>query len=112
MSSVAGLIAIPNEIPYIASKWGIIGATKAAALEYASQGIRVNAVCPGGIRTKMFLRWLEEDPAREKLGNAAHPIGRIGEPREIGDVVTWLCSEEASFVTGAAISVDGGFTLP
>ena len=79
-------------------------------MDYASSGIRVNAVCPGAVRTPMLEKYLADDPSRERFLASAHPVGRIGMPREISDVVVWLCSDASSFVTGAAIPVDGGFS--
>jgi NAD(P)-dependent dehydrogenase (short-subunit alcohol dehydrogenase family) len=95
--------------PYVASKHGIIGITKTAALEYATAGIRVNAVCPGIIHTQMIERFTHGDPAAMQAMQATEPIGRLGEPEEIGAAVAWLCSDAASFVTGVALPVDGGF---
>lgn len=109
-ASVAGLVGFANLAPYVASKHGVVGLTRTAALEYAAQGIRVNAVCPGVIRTPMVARVFEEDPAMEEQMSAMEPIGRLGEPGEIGEAVAWLASDAASFVTGQAIAVDGGLT--
>ena len=99
-----------HSTPYIASKHGVIGLTKTAALEYSAQGIRVNAVCPGTIRTAPIELMMDGDPTIEDALAAQHPIGRIGEPSEIAEAVVWLCSDAASFVTGHAMSVDGGWT--
>lgn len=109
-ASVAGLVGFANLAPYVASKHGVVGLTRAAALEYGTQGIRVNAVCPGVIRTPMVSRVIEEDPSLEEQFAAMEPIGRLGEPEEIGEAVAWLCSDRASFVTGQALAVDGGLT--
>jgi len=105
-SSIAGTVGFPELSPYVASKHGVIGLTKAAALEYGQAGVRVNAVCPGVIDTPMV-----EASAESTIEQvtAATPIGRLGEPREIGDAVVWLCSDEASFVTGEAMVIDGGY---
>lgn len=111
LSSVAGLVAVPQQVQYIASKFGVIGLTKSAAIDYAPQGIRANAICPGGTRTPMLARWLEADPSREKFAAAGHPLGRIGEPEEIAEAIAWLLSDAASFVTGAVLTVDGGLTI-
>jgi NAD(P)-dependent dehydrogenase (short-subunit alcohol dehydrogenase family) len=108
-SSVAGLVGFANIPAYTASKHGVAGLTKVAALEFAQKGVRVNAVCPGVIRTPMIERFTGGNPDIEAQFTAGEPIGRLGEPREIADAVVWLCSDEASFVTGAAIPVDGGW---
>ncbi|TDJ33967.1 MAG: SDR family oxidoreductase [Gammaproteobacteria bacterium] len=109
-SSVAGLIGIRGFGLYAASKHAVIGLTKTAALEWSEQGIRVNAVCPAAIETEMShrIRAMRGDPD-EQLQHLikVHPIGRIGEPEEVADAAVWLCSDEASFVTGHAMPVDG-----
>ncbi len=110
-SSVAGFIGLPRESAYVAAKHAVLGLTKTAALEYADQDIRVNAVCPGVIRTPMTEFFIDGDPEAEKAAVARHPMGRLGEPREIGDAVVWLCSDRASFVTGHPLVVDGGHLL-
>ena len=86
----------------------MVGLTKTAAIEFAKKGIRVNAVCPGGIRTEMLQRALDEKPWVEKQLLKLQPIGRLGDPAEVGKVVVFLCSDDASFVTGHAMPVDGG----
>ena len=107
-ASVAGLIGGRGLAAYVASKHGVVGLTKTAALEYAQQGIRVNCVCPGVIHTPMTERaW--SDPERRAQIIAMEPLGRIGNPEEIAEAVVWLCSDAASFVTGHAMSVDGGY---
>lgn len=108
-SSVAGLVGFPGIPAYTASKHGILGLTRTAALEYAQQGIRVNAVCPGVIRTAMVERFTHQDPQTEAQLVASEPVGRMGTPEEIAAAVLWLCSDAASFVTGHAMAVDGGF---
>ncbi len=107
-SSVAGLVAFRTMGPYVASKHGVIGLTKTAALEYSNHGIRVNAICPGAIRTPMIDAFIDNDPQTEANMSALQPIGRMGRPEEVANLVLWLCSEAASFVTGAAIAIDGG----
>jgi NAD(P)-dependent dehydrogenase (short-subunit alcohol dehydrogenase family) len=110
-ASVAGLIGAPGLSPYVASKHAVIGLTRTASAELASQGIRVNAVCPGLIRTPMLDR-LEANIGREGMAAyvAATPIQRVADPSEVAEAVVWLCSDAASFVTGSAMTVDGGFT--
>lgn len=108
-ASIAGVVGFPELSPYVASKHGVLGLTKTAALEYSEEGVRVNAICPGVIDTPMVERASEDSEAVEGA-IAATPIGRLGEPEEIGDVAVWLCSEDASFVTGEAMVVDGGYT--
>jgi NAD(P)-dependent dehydrogenase (short-subunit alcohol dehydrogenase family) len=110
-ASSLGQVAIANASEYIAAKHGVIGLTRAAAAEYGRQRVRVNAVLPGIVLTPMISR-LVADPTFgaffEKV-KERHPIGRFGEPREIGAAVKWLLSDEASFVNGAAFAVDGGY---
>ena len=108
-ASVAGLVGFRYGPAYVASKHGVNGLTKTAALEYAKAGIRVNAVCPGVIRTPMFERGLQKNPDLEERFAGVHPVGRIGQPEEIARAVVWLCSPAASFVTGTQLPVDGGF---
>jgi len=109
-SSIAGLRGFPGAAAYVASKHGLVGLTRTAALECAAHGVRVNAVCPGIIHTAMIDRYTRGDPDRERALVAGEPIGRMGAPGEVADAVLWLCSEAATFVTGAAIPVDGGWT--
>jgi NAD(P)-dependent dehydrogenase (short-subunit alcohol dehydrogenase family) len=108
-ASVAGLVGLVELPAYVASKHGIVGLTRTAALEYAQQGIRVNAVCPGVIRTPMVERFAAANPRAQAELSAVEPIGRIGEPEEVAEAVVWLCSEAASFITGACLPVDGGW---
>lgn len=110
-SSVAGLVGFPGLPAYVASKHGLVGLTRATALEYATAGIRVNAVCPGVIATDMITRFTHDDPTQLAALTAQEPIGRLGEPREVADVVLWLWSDQSSFVTGQAIAVDGGMAV-
>ena len=107
-ASVAGLVGFPGLGAYVASKHGVIGLTKTAALEYAKAGIRVNCVCPGLIDTPMVGRLGGSDPAMVAGLVAAEPVGRLGRPSEIGEAAVWLCSDHASFVTGHSMVVDGG----
>ena len=100
-----------NVSAYAASKHGVVGLTRSAAAEYASQGIRINCVCPGHIATGMNLEFWKANPEAEQSMLRQLPIGRFGEPGEIAAVVTWLCSEGASFVHGHAFSVDGAMTM-
>ena len=109
-ASIAGLVGFPSAPAYVASKHGVVGLTKTAALDYAAQGIRVNALCPGVIRTPMITRATGGDAEAEAGYAAAEPIHRLGEPEEMADVVLWLCSGRSSFVTGQAIAADGGWT--
>ena len=108
-SSIAGLIGYPGHAPYTASKHAVIGLTKTAALEYAKQGIRVNAVCPGATETSL-LDGLAGDSDTIEYIKSLHPIGRLAKPEEIANAVVWLCSNEASFILGQEIAIDGGFT--
>lgn len=108
-SSVAGLIGFKKAPAYVASKHGVIGLTKTAALECAKLRIRVNAVCPGIIKTPMIDRATANKKEAEQEFMAMEPVGRFGLPEEIANAVLWLCSDEASFVTGIEIPVDGGF---
>lgn len=110
-ASVAGLNGAPRMSAYSASKHAVIGLTKSTAAEFASRHIRINAVCPGVIRTPMYQRWVDADPAAAERVAALHPARRIGEPEEVAAAVLWLCSPAASFVTGLAHTVDGGFTV-
>jgi len=107
-ASAAGLVGTRGTSAYVASKHGVVGLTKTAALEYATQGIRVNCVCPGYIQTPMTARGLS-DPERQAQISARHPLGRVGTPEEVAEAVVWLCSDAASFVTGHAMTVDGGY---
>jgi NAD(P)-dependent dehydrogenase (short-subunit alcohol dehydrogenase family) len=108
-ASVAGLIGFPGLPAYVVSKHGVVGLTKTAALEYAKQGIRINAVCPGIIHTDMIDRITGMDKEVEKQYISMEPVGRMGNPQEVAEAVIWLCSDAASFVTGHSMSVDGGW---
>ena len=109
VASIAGLIGFPGLPAYVVSKHGIVGLTKTAALEYAKRGIRVNTVCPGVIKTAMVDRITGKDKAVEKKYEDMEPVGRMGQPEEVAEAIIWLCSDAASFVTGDAIAVDGGW---
>lgn len=109
-SSVAGLVGFAGAAAYVASKHGVVGLTKAAALDYATAGIRINAISPGVIDTPMVAQAVAGNPELEAGLMAAEPIGRLGRPEEVGEAAYWLCSDAASYVTGQAIAVDGGFT--
>jgi NAD(P)-dependent dehydrogenase (short-subunit alcohol dehydrogenase family) len=109
-ASVVGLTGRRDTPAYVASKHGIIGLTKATALDYGKRGIRVNAVCPGTIRTAMYVRRLGDDPALDARLAAGTPVGRIGTPEDVAEAVVWLCSDAATFVTGHSLVVDGGDT--
>jgi NAD(P)-dependent dehydrogenase (short-subunit alcohol dehydrogenase family) len=107
-ASSAGLVGTKGMVAYVAAKHGVVGLTRAAALEYARQDVRVNAVCPGMIYTPMWQRSISDELTEQLL--ASDPIGRLGRPGEIAEAVVWLCGPEASFVNGTIMPVDGGFT--
>lgn len=109
-ASIAGLVGFPSAPAYVASKHGVVGLTKTAALELAPEKIRVNALCPGVIKTPMITRATGGDPEAEAAYASAEPVHRLGEPEEMADVVVWLLSDRSSFVTGQAIAADGGWT--
>ena len=108
VSSTLGLRGSPFAAPYSASKHGVLGLTRTAALEYAQQGIRVNAVCPGAIDTPMMDETFERFPGFRETLTAYVPMGRMGGPEEVAGAIAWLCSDAASFVTGEALTVEGG----
>jgi len=110
-ASVAGLKPVRSSPAYAAAKHAVIGLTKSAALEYADKGVRINAVCPGWVRTAPVEEALKRDPSVEERILEDEPIGRIGSPNEVADAVLWLCSGASSFVLGEALVVDGGCML-
>jgi NAD(P)-dependent dehydrogenase (short-subunit alcohol dehydrogenase family) len=107
-SSIGGLKAAPRQPLYGATKHAVIGMTKAAAIEYGRHGIRVNAVCPGVIRTAMMERAIAREPKRQKYIDRIHPIGRLGEAEDIARAVVFLSSDDAAFILGHPLAVDGG----
>lgn len=109
ISSGAGILGVPNRLPYVASKFGVSGITRTMGAELGAFGIRVNAIAPGMIRTP-FTAYMFDDPEKAKRIRAAHAIGREGEPEEIAAVAAFLLTDDASFMTGAVVSVDGGQT--
>jgi NAD(P)-dependent dehydrogenase (short-subunit alcohol dehydrogenase family) len=109
-ASTAGLLGAVRMGAYAAAKHGVVGLTRTAALECARSNIRINAICPGVVGTPVILQWFEENERLKRSMIAQEPIGRVGNPEEIANAVVWLFSDRASFVTGAAIPVDGGLT--
>ena len=110
-SSVGGLIGLAGMAIYNATKHGVLGMTKSAALDYAKKGIRINAVCPGIIQTEMAASSMGGREAVQKLAATRHPIGRAGESAEVADAVLWLCSPQSSMLIGQSIALDGGRTI-
>ena len=106
-SSGAGIIGYPGLAPYVSAKHGVLGLTKTAALEYATAGIRVNAVCPGSTDTPMMRGFIAGDPAIEEAMKATVPMGELGRPEQLAEAVVWLCSDRASWVSGESMLVDG-----
>lgn len=113
MASISGLSGGRMGAAYYASKHGVVGITRSTAIEYADKGVRVNAVAPAVIETPMIERAeLVTDPAFEQRMLSLHPLGRFGVPDEVADAVVWLCSDQASFITGHTLPVDGGYLVP
>ncbi|GGC72923.1 SDR family oxidoreductase [Haloferax sulfurifontis] len=110
MASILGKVGFANASHYVAAKHGVLGLTKTAAIEYAEQGVRVNAVCPGFIDTPLLGEGGLDDPEARKGIESLHPMNRLGDVDEIASAVVWLCSDGASFTTGEALTVDGGYT--
>jgi len=108
-SSVDGQRGYPRNPAYSAAKHGVLGLTKSAAIQYASEGIRINAVCPGWIRTAPVESILKHEPQSEKEMILHQPIGRLGRAEEVAEAVVWLCSDKASLIVGTALAVDGGY---
>ena len=108
-ASICGLVGLERLPAYNASKHGVVGLTRTAALEYAAKNIRVNCVCPGGVRTPMLERIIDSGGMSEQEAIAAEPVGRMGKPEEIAEGVVWLLSDAASFVTGHPMAIDGGW---
>ena len=107
-ASDAGLAGVPEMAAYVAAKHGVVGITQVAALDYAKDHIRVNAICPGVIHTPMIDRMSASNPETAKMLTAATPLARMGEPEEVVEAAVWLCSDRASYITGVAYPVDGG----
>ena len=110
-SSVAGLVGIPGQPIYVASKHAVSGLTKSAAVEYAGRGIRINAVCPGLVDTPLLERIYASNPDLKSEADSWQPIGRTAQPEEIAEAVVWLCSDRASFVVGHMMTIDGGLVV-
>lgn len=108
-SSVGGLVAIPTAAPYVASKHAVVGFTRAAADEYARQGIRVNALAPGSTRSEITVDWYARNPGLEEAVHAVTPQGRTAAPEEVAEAAAWLLSDRSSYVTGTVLPVDGGY---
>jgi NAD(P)-dependent dehydrogenase (short-subunit alcohol dehydrogenase family) len=111
-ASGAGLVGFPGQAAYVAAKHGVLGLTKVAALDYGARGIRVNAVCPGTVRTPMVDAAVRAMPELEEELVRLHPAGRIGEAADVANAAVWLCTDKAAFVLGHALAVDGGYVVP
>ena len=110
LSSIAGIVGSPRSSAYCASKHGVIGLTRSAAVEFARSGVRVNAICPGGVDTPMMERIYTQVPKMRTATPRSHPVARMANPAEIAAAAVWLCSGGASFVTGCVMPVDGGYS--
>ncbi len=110
ISSASGVVGVAAAAQYGATKWGLIGLTKSAALEYASKGIRINALCPGSVETAMFNRMFNDYGTQKEQIDALHPNGRVSTPNEMAEIAVWLCSDASSYVVGHALVADGGLT--
>ena len=108
-SSVSAFVGFPGSSTYTAAKHGVVGLTRAAALDHIGHGIRINAICPGGTRTPLLETWFKNSGAEERI-TAMHPIGRMADPREIARAVLFLASDDSSFMVGTTITTDGEFT--
>jgi NAD(P)-dependent dehydrogenase (short-subunit alcohol dehydrogenase family) len=111
VASGAGLVGFAGLPAYVASKHGVVGLTKSAAIECARSGVRINCVCPGSARTPMLEGFMGGDPKVERAMAAGAPIGRLATPEEIAHAITWLCTDDASYMVGHALAVDGGATI-
>jgi NAD(P)-dependent dehydrogenase (short-subunit alcohol dehydrogenase family) len=110
-ASLGGVMGLPMAGPYITSKHAVVGMTRTAAIDAAAFGVRVNVICPGGIRTEMLERWTQGSKEAERaLANVA-PMKRLGEPHEIAETAIWLLSDASSYVTGLVMEVDGGASI-
>lgn len=109
-ASISGLVGVAGGTIYSACKFGVIGMTKAAAVEYAKARIRVNAVAPGAVNTEMMGRLYPNKESLEQFVTQTHPLGRLAQPEEIAEAVVWLCSDHAGFITGQVLAIDGGYT--
>lgn len=110
VSSASGVVGVAAASQYGATKWGLVGLTRSAALEYAASGIRINALCPGSVETEMFDRLFGGYRANKEEIDALHPNRRVATPREIAEMAAWLCSDDSSYVVGHALVADGGLT--
>jgi NAD(P)-dependent dehydrogenase (short-subunit alcohol dehydrogenase family) len=110
-ASGAGYVGFPGQAAYVASKHGVLGLTKVAALDYGAKGIRVNAICPGTARSPMVEAAIGSMPGLAEHLQSLHPIGRIGTAEEVAEAALWLCSDAASFVLGTGLAVDGGYVI-